>query len=399
MHCTVLKNARLLGETNTTDIFLAGGVIAMIAPAINPGNLACTTVDLEGRTVIPGLVDGHVHYLGTAGDEGLDSKTPEIFVSHFFKHGVTTAVGVLGFGSVVEGPRHLYAKTNTLYEDGLSAYMHTGTFDIPSPTVTGSVKEDLVMLPRVLGVKVAVNDPCASLPSVREFARLAGLAYIAGNQSGKCGVLHTHIGHHGDPYAFLEEAHLLSGVPKKQFVPTHCNWSTSHVDGAIPYAKNGGFVDFSTILSWERGSMTSMAASDATVKLLDAGVPETQISFSSDGNVGMSIRDKDRTKYGLYLQRVNSLYEEVVALAGKGVSYAAAVKLATENPARYLGLYPKKGTVAVGSDADIVAVNDDLSIHAVYARGREAVRAGEPLIFSRFEREQETYVAQQEYKG
>jgi len=37
----------------------------------------------------------------------------------------------------------------------------------------------------------------------------------------------------------------------------------------------------------------------------------------------------------------------------RGLSLARAVELASTNPSRHYGLYPKKGTIAIGSDADL----------------------------------------------
>ncbi|MBO6238500.1 MAG: amidohydrolase family protein, partial [Bacteroidales bacterium] len=49
-----------------------------------------------------------------------------------------------------------------------------------------------------------------------------------------------------------------------------------------------------------------------------------------------------------------------------------ALTLLTSNPARNLSL-PQKGRIAVGADADLVVLNDDLSIGAVYAMGKKYV--------------------------
>jgi len=57
---------------------------------------------------------------------------------------------------------------------------------------------------------------------------------------------------------------------------------------------------------------------------------------------------------------------EVVAL---GVPLREAVRMATVLPARRLGVAGKKGIIAVGADADLVALTPDLRVVGVMTRG------------------------------
>lgn len=52
------------------------------------------------------------------------------------------------------------------------------------------------------------------------------------------------------------------------------------------------------------------------------------------------------------------------------IPLADAVRMASETPARKMGIYDRKGSLKVGKDADIVILNKDLSIGAVWAMGR-----------------------------
>ena len=53
--------------------------------------------------------------------------------------------------------------------------------------------------------------------------------------------------------------------------------------------------------------------------------------------------------------------------------------------ARALKLYPAKGCLAAGSDADIVLLDGDLNIQTVYAMGRCMLRDGTMTVHANFE--------------
>ena len=391
MELVLLRHARPrladppLSPGNVVDVLLAGGSIVALGAHLDTGTLPVQERDLEGRFVFPGLVDGHVHFLGAAGDEGFSSKTPEIFLSDFLRGGVTTAVGCLGFGRGNESLPHLWIKTQTLASEGLSTHMYTGNFRTPSPSLTGSPAEDIVLVPQVRGIKISVADSCSSHPSVEEFARLASESYIAGLQSGKPGMLHVHVGHHGDPYVFLSAVQERAGIPWDRLIPTHCNWSADLVEGATAYARKGGVVDCSTILDTARGSKTSVKAGRAVRRMLDGGVPRSHITLSTDGNVGMPIRNAAGEQTGLYLERVSSLWEELRDLIRDGMPPEEAVALGSRHPAQRLGLFPRKGCLRVGADADLVVVGENWEIEDTYLGGRLGLSQGEPVLRSLFE--------------
>jgi N-acetylglucosamine-6-phosphate deacetylase len=52
-----------------------------------------------------------------------------------------------------------------------------------------------------------------------------------------------------------------------------------------------------------------------------------------------------------------------------GVPFIEAVRMATVLPARRIGLAGKKGILAVGADADLVVLTQDLRVDAVMTRG------------------------------
>ena len=104
---------------------------------------------------------------------------------------------------------------------------------------------------------------------------------------------------------------------------------------------------------------------------LEAGAPLSNLTFSSDGHGGVR-RENPVTGEVTYTPAPLTLnYKEMVALVHDGIlPLEQALRLITLNPAKNLSLR-QKGRIAVGCDADFVALNEDLSIHHVYAKSKK----------------------------
>ena len=57
---------------------------------------AVETLDPEGRRLIPGLIDGHVHICGGGGEAGFRTRVPPLPLSGYTSAGITTVIGLLG---------------------------------------------------------------------------------------------------------------------------------------------------------------------------------------------------------------------------------------------------------------------------------------------------------------
>ncbi|HEU5305277.1 MAG TPA: hypothetical protein VFU40_11580, partial [Gemmatimonadales bacterium] len=146
-----------------------------------PRSLGVIECDLEGRCVIPGFVDCHVHLTGGGGEAGPNSRVPPLALSRLTTGGVTTAVGVLGTDDVVRTPAELVTTARGLTAEGMSAYCYTGGYHVPPVTVTGSVRGDIVLVDLILGVgEVAISDHRSSQPTLDELLRVAGDAHVGG---------------------------------------------------------------------------------------------------------------------------------------------------------------------------------------------------------------------------
>ena len=151
----LLKNGDVYAPEHIgkADILICNDKIVDIAEHIDFDYPGTEVVDLEGRKVIPGVIDQHIHVTGGGGESGFTSKVTEVGLSDLVRGGVCTVVGVLGTDSISRNVESLLAKVKALNEEGLTAYCYTGSYDYPSPTVTGSVGRDIALIDEVIGVK------------------------------------------------------------------------------------------------------------------------------------------------------------------------------------------------------------------------------------------------------
>ena len=206
--------------------------------------LGVEEVDLGGRRVIPGLIDGHVHLTGGGGEAGPETRVPPVALSRLTLGGVTTAIGVLGTDDTVRTTAELVTVARGLIAQGLSAWCHTGGYHVPPTTATGSVRLDIVLIDLMLGVgELAISDHRSSQPTLDELLRIAGDAHVGGLMSGKAGIVHLHVGD-GDARASSRcgRRSTRSELPAAVFNPTHVNRRRRAVrggDGAEPSGVHG----------------------------------------------------------------------------------------------------------------------------------------------------------------
>lgn len=360
---TLIKNADLYAPQplGVQDILFCNDKIIAIQPKIQFDFGDVTVIDGAGKKAIPGLIDQHVHVLGGGGEGSFRSRCPELDFSQTIKNGVTTVVGMLGTDSMTRSIENLVAKTKALNEDGITAYCLTGAYEFPAPTLTGSVKKDVTFIDECIGVKIAISDHRSSCITTQELARLAADVRQAALFSGKVGVVHMHTGRGKVGLSQAMDIVENTDIPIKHFRPTHCG---NQFEDSVRFADMGGYVDFTT---HEDSSSTAATLKRALDNISD---PE-RISCSSDSNGSMPIWNDAGEMIGMGVGSIRTLYQAIKALiAEQNVPLQTAIQLITSNVAKSLEIYPKKGCLAVNSDADLVLLDEDLNIDTVFAKGR-----------------------------
>lgn len=387
----ILKGGRLFSpdDIGKKDVLIAGNFIANIAESINPAQDygEVEVIDLRGKYVVPGFIDQHVHIIGGGGEAGFASRTPEVMLSHVTRAGITTVVGCLGTDGTTRHMASLLAKARGLEAEGISTYIYTGAYEVPTRTITENVRNDIILIDKVIGTgEIAISDHRSAQPGKEEIKKLAAEARVGGILSGKAGVLHLHVGDGQRKLGMIFEILEETEIPITQFTPTHINRNPYLLEDGIKFARMGGMIDMTSGVSPASGARKSVKSSKAIKYCIEKGASIENITMSSDGNGSMPLFDEKGNIQGLLVAELDSLYQEFKALVkDEGLKLSDALKVITQNPAKSLKLYPKKGAIQIGSDADIVVMDKDLNIEYVFAKGKIMVKEGNVVVKGTFE--------------
>jgi beta-aspartyl-dipeptidase (metallo-type) len=367
-HCFVPE------DVGRKDVLIAYDKICEIKDEISAANLwDVEEIDCRGCVVCPGIIDQHVHITGGGGEQGPISRIPEIQISEVVEAGVTTLVGVLGFDSITRSIAGLLAKSRALEAEGITTYIYTGSYGSPTETLTGRVLTDLVLLDKVIGVgEIAIADYRSNHPSLQNLRTLASEANGGGMLGGKAGILHLHVGDGKEGMDSLLRLIEESDFPIGMFVPTHVNRNQKLFQQGIELLQKGGNIDLTA------GETVGLSLADSLSLLLEKKISLDNVTASSDGN-GSSPNG---------INQINQLFVDLkTCILDYKLDFTSVIRIVTENPAKILKLYPQKGCLKTGSDADILILNkNDLGIRRLFAKGQVAVSEQRATKIGKYEK-------------
>lgn len=368
------------------SLLLGGGRVLWLGegrPQLD-ASLMVAQVDLQGRPLVPGLIDGHAHLTGGGGESGFASKVPAPMLTAYTLAGVTSVIGVLGTDDCTRSSAELLARTRALVEEGLSAWCLTGGYHVPPVTVTGSVRGDIVHVDRIIGMgELALSDHRSSQPTLDELLRLASDVHVAGLMTGKGGALHLHLGDGERGLALVREALALSELPARCFHPTHVNRREALFVEALAHAAAGGVIDL-TAVEGDDDDEAGITAAAGFIRYQDAGLPLERLTISSDCGGCLPRFDAEGRVVHMEVGRSASLLACLRDLLGQGVALTDALAPFTSNVARHWRL-PGKGRIAVGQDADLLAFGTGMGVSDLWAGGQRLVEDGCAVVKGRFE--------------
>lgn len=379
----LIRNGEVFGPRalGRRDVLAGGRKILAVEKRIDPAGLPgeVDVIDAGGLAVVPGFVDGHQHFTGGGGEGGFHTRTPEMRLSMNTANGVTTAVGVLGTDALTRSVESLYAKTQSFNAEGLTAFMLTGSYWHPSPTITGSVARDLVYLQPVIGCKLALSDIRGPHIEAADLARLASDIRVAALVANKPGIITVHTGVKPGGLELILEVVGRHGLRADMFVPTHINRKNAELTvQVLELARLGAVVDATCMLSPPAADAPHLTAADFAV-LADANGVFDRVAFSSDAGGSLPVWNEDRSRIvGMGIGTPASLLAELARLVNaRGIALEKALCPLTTTPARLYGLSGVKGELTPGADADILVLDPGrMTARDVLAGGTVMVRNG-----------------------
>lgn len=389
----LIKNAEVYAPDylGKKDVLLVGDKIAAIDNNISVklnGLVEVIEINGEGKKLVPGFIDSHVHLLGGGGEGGFVTRTPEATLSGLTTAGVTTVVGTLGTDGVTRDLISLLAKARGLEEEGITTYIYSGSYRLPLKTITGEIMKDIIVIDKIIGIgEVAISDHRSSQPTFDEFVRAVSDARVAGMLSGKAGIINIHLGDGKRKIDMIRETLNETEIPVTQFLPTHINRSPELFEECVSYAKDGGYVDFTGSEDpdfWEETD-GEVRFSKGLKRLLDEGVNINNFTLSSDGQGSLPMFNEKKEFIGLGVGKSTCLIKAIKECVFKeDIPLEIAIRAITSNPAKILKLN-KKGKIEVNMDADLCLLDENLDVDTVIAKGKIMVENKQPVAFGMFE--------------
>ena len=360
------------------DVAVRGEVVTAVEAHLERDS-AREVVDVTGRYIFPGVIDVHVHPV-YVDDVGYSSRVAA--------YGGTTTL--LHFAYARTGDS-LLQKVEEMLEDGqahscLDFGLHGGMFEAPK-----QVDE----IPRVMELGVRTfkffltyikqgwhTDDYQLTKGMDMLAERGGMAMVHAENGGAIDYLEDKYlkGPDASPNLFnatrpavLEEEATFRAICLAEV--TGCPLYLPHVTAArslrpIRHAQAAGqrvfaetcpqYLTLTQDIVEERGALAKIGppirTADDRAALWEALADGTLHTVASDH------APKIKEAFGNFLEQPfgSPQIETVLPLTYDGgvnqgrISVVRLVQVLCENPARIFGLYPKKGTIATGSDADLV---------------------------------------------
>ena len=379
----LLRNGHVYSpeDLGVKDILLWEDRIIRIGESLQiPAGFDGETIDLTGKTVIPGLVDAHVHITGGGGEGGFTTRTGEITFGEIAEAGVTTLVGVLGTDGYARRVEDVLVKCMALREMGFDCYFLTGSYTFPITTMRGSVAEDIIFNEYCLGAgEVAHCDHRGSLMRYEEFTRLCADVRNGARLSGLKGVLNIHLGNYPDPSDFFIRACEEDVTFRPLIVPTHVTRKHDVFESCLKFLEYGGQIDI-TAGSDSNPEQNSCGSVDGLEIIYRKYGTLDRVSMTSDGNGSMPVWDALGNMVGMGKGSSKVLLADLKKATQRGViPFEETLRTMTTTPAAVYGLKNSAGAIRENGMANFAVLDENLDLEETILGGKPVWKKNKQL--------------------
>jgi N-acetylglucosamine-6-phosphate deacetylase len=378
MNSLLIEDCRLLDADNRSaaaSVLIENGLIARIE---KPGQFGDTqpVIQAAGRILCPGFIDVHVQ--GAGGADILDSTEQALrtIAQTSARFGTTAYLATTVFKP--EQPNHHLPLAAEHVGSSLGGAALLG-IHLEGPFISlekrGMIQPDCICPPD-LAVLNTIYDLCAGhlrmmtiapelpecgalIQSLVQHKCIASLGHTNGSYEQTLAGFQAGIDH---------VTHLFNAMPSihhRQPSPLGAIFETQAITAqVIP----DGVHIHPAVLRMAFHALGPERFISITDAMQALGLPDGKHEYNglpyetSDG----AARYKDGTLIGTAMG-LNGLINRLMRFTD--CSLATAIKTVTENPARLLGLEHRKGTIGIGLDADLILLNEDLSVHQTLVGG------------------------------
>lgn len=340
-----------------TEIFIRSGKIVSITPrGVKNTPRGVTVIDAGGAYVSPGFIDTHIH------------GAPDKISKNEIKTG-TTSVIIAESCAPLNKLAHKIRKINRFVKESLPGCNILGV-RVEGPYISrekaGAQDSRYIRVPDEKEAGLFIKSCGPLLKAMTIAPEITGANAII--KLLKKNKVIVSLGHSN---ATRKETEL--GIKAGASHSTHMFNAMSGPDKKSPGLSDAILANPQV---WAEVILDMIHVHKALFKLLieKKGVAKTILttdSIRAESRTGVReisgiYRLEDGTIAGSALTMIEAVKNAVQAC---GLRLTDAIKMATENPAKLLGLESKKGAIAAGMDADIVIFDEDFNVKATIIGG------------------------------